>query len=119
MPIVVTYLNPNMRPDFIEGESWKQIDGNSPGLGTINLKSLSDSHRIIVNKSAIAKVDEFSEKRWQEMKDAEEAAAAAAAKKRSDEEAAKNARAAAATLALLQSKTLRGRVRRLLRIKPR
>ena len=113
MPLIVTYLNPNMRPDLIEGENWKQLDEASPRMGTINLKSLADGHKIIVNKSAVAKVDEFTVEAWQKLKDEEEAAAAAQAKARSDAEAAKNAKAAAATLALLESKTLRGRIRKL------
>jgi len=33
MPIIVTYLNPNMRPDIIEGESWFRLDTDSRGRG--------------------------------------------------------------------------------------
>jgi len=115
MPIIVTYLNPNMRPDIVEGVSWKQLDENSPRLGTINLKSLGDGHHIIVNKSAVAKAEEFTVEAWQKLKDEDEAAAAAQAKARSDAETKK--KSDAATLALLESKTLRGRIRKLFHVK--
>ena len=115
MPIIVTYLNPNMRSDVVEGVSWKQLDENSPRLGTINLKALDDGHHIIVNKSAVAKAEEFTAEAWQKMKDADEERAAAQAKARTEAENKK--KSDAATLALLESKTLRGRIRKLFHIK--
>jgi hypothetical protein len=114
MPIIVTYLNPNMRPDVIEGESWKKLDEDSPRMGTINLKSLGDGHRIIVNKSAVAKVEEIPEATWEMNVEAQ--------KKQQQEQAKAQVeakeKAAAATLALLEAKTFRGRVKRLLGRKP-
>jgi len=111
MPLVIHY--PGVRPDIVKGESWKQLDESTAKLGQVYMHDLEDDHRIIANKSNWIKVDEYTEKRWQEMKDADEAIAAAQAKAKSEAEAAKNAKAAAATLALLESKTFRGRLRRL------
>ena len=117
MPIIVHYINEHMRPDIIEGESWRQIDQDSPRMGTINLKTLDDGHRIIVNKSAVAKVEEFPEAAWQAMKDEQEKQAADQAKARSDAEADKKAKAAAATLALLEAKLFKNKLKRFLHIK--
>jgi len=119
MPIIITYLNPNMRPDFVEGDSWARLDADSPRLGTINLKSLDDGHRIIVNKSAVAKAEEYTKEArdaiLQKQKDAEEKQAADAAKAKSDAEIKK--KADAALLALLESKTVKGRMKKLFHIK--
>jgi hypothetical protein len=125
MPIIVTYVNPNMRPDVIEGESWKKLDESSPRTGTINLKSLTDGHRIIVNKSAVAKVEEIPQATWdmnveaqkKQQQDQLKAQADEKEKARLGAEEKKKA-AAAATLALLEAKTFRGRVKRLLGRKP-
>jgi hypothetical protein len=65
-PILISYINERMQPDVVEGESWKKLDSDSPRLGTINLKSLSDGHQIIVNKSAIAKVEVIPQAVWDE-----------------------------------------------------
>jgi hypothetical protein len=81
------------------------------------LKRIPDGGKIIVVKSALADVEEFTEEAWQKLKDDEEAAAADAAKKRSEDEAAKKSKAAAETLALLEGKTLKGRVKRLFGVK--
>ena len=62
MPIVITYLYGSV--DHVEGESWAKLDADSPRLGTINLKSLRDGHRIIVNKNSISKVEEFPQAVW-------------------------------------------------------
>jgi diadenosine tetraphosphate (Ap4A) HIT family hydrolase len=66
MPIIVHYNNERMQPDVVEGDSWKKLDSDSPRLGTINLKSLADGHRIIIVKSSIAKVEEISQQIWDE-----------------------------------------------------
>lgn len=118
MPIIVTYLNPNMRPDIIEGESWARIDQDSPRLGTINLKAIGDDHRIIVNKSAVAKVEEFPAETWEKMKQEQRDFEDAQNKQRADDEAKKKADAAAALLAHLEAKTLKSRVRRMFGKKP-
>jgi hypothetical protein len=107
-----------MRPDIIEGESWRQLDADSPRMGTINLKSLEDGHRIIVNKSAVAKVEEIPQMTWDANVEAQKKAQEDQAEARADAEAKKKSDAAAATLALLESKTLRGRLRRLFGRKP-
>jgi len=112
MPIVLFYLNGRQR--VVQGESWSQLNnagGQVPGC--VTLRRIPDGGKIIVVKSALADVEEFTEEVWQKLKDEEEAAAAAQVKKRSDDEADKKAKAAAATLALLESKTLRGRIRKL------
>jgi hypothetical protein len=62
MPIIVTYLTG--RQDIVEGESWARLDQDSPRLGTINLKTIQDGTRIIVNKSAVAKVEEIPPSIW-------------------------------------------------------
>ncbi len=119
MPLVISYINPNMRPDIVQGSSWRQLDGNTPALGTINLKSIGDGHRIIVNKSAVAKVEEFDDVDWdkmkQEQKDAEDAQAAAQVKAKDEQEAKRKKDredAAAATLAHLKGRTLPGLIKR-------
>jgi len=100
MPIIVTYLNPNMRPDIIEGESWFRLDTDSRGRGTIELKSLGDGgHHIIVNKSAVAKVEEFTTEAWAAMGEMQKKAEEAQAKARAEAER--------------KAKTLKGRVKRL------
>ena len=67
MPIVITYLSERVHPDIVEGESWTKLDSDSPRLGSINLKSLEDGHRIIINKNAVAKIEEFSSPLWEGM----------------------------------------------------
>jgi len=67
MPIIITYLSERVHPDIVEGESWTKLDSDSPRLGSINLKSLEDGHRIIINKNAVAKVEEFSSPLWEGM----------------------------------------------------
>jgi len=114
MPIIVHYINEHMRPDIIEGDSWRQIDQDSPRMGTINLKSLEDGHRIIVNKSAVAKVEEIPRATWDAGIEAQKKAQEEQEKRHADAEAKKKSDdAAAATLALLQSKTFKGRIKRL------
>jgi len=108
MPIIVTYLNPNMRPDIIEGESWKKLDEDSPRLGTINLKSLADSHRIIVNKSAVAKVEEIPQATWDaNTKAAEERATAEKQRTKRERDGVEKA--------ALEARKLKNRIRRLFR----
>jgi len=104
MPIIITYLNPNMRPDFVEGESWFRLDSDSRGRGMIELKSLSDSHHIIINKSAVAKVEEFTEETWAAMGEMQKKAEEAQAKARAEAER--------------KAKTLKGRIKRLFGRKP-
>ncbi|MBE3130609.1 MAG: hypothetical protein IMZ54_07815 [Acidobacteria bacterium] len=112
MPIILFYLNGRQR--IVQGESWTQLNNaGGQALGCVTLRRLSDGGKIIVIKSALADVEEFSEETWKKMKDEEEAAAADAAKKRSDDEADKKSKAAAETLRLLESKTVRGRIRKL------
>ena len=113
MPIVLTYLNGRQR--LVQGESWMQLNNaGGAALGCVNLKRIPDGGKLTIVKSALAEVEEFTEEAWakmmQEQKDAQEAQAAAQAK--SDAEAKKAADAA--TLALLESKTFRGRIKRLL-----
>lgn len=87
MPLVIHYLNPNMRPDIVQGSSWRQLDQNTPALGTIHLSAIEDGHRIIVNKAAVAKVEEFSEEAWAMMRDDQKKAHdEAEAKKQADAE---------------------------------
>jgi hypothetical protein len=110
MPIVLFYLNGRQR--IVQGESWAQLNnagGQVPGC--VTLRRIPDGGKIIVVKSALADVEEFSEEAWQKLKDEEEATAAAQAKARTEAENKK--KSDAATLALLESKTLRGRIRRL------
>ena len=95
MPIVVHYINEHMRPDIIEGESWRQIDQDSPRMGTINLKSLEDGHRIIVNKSAVAKVEEIPQVTWDANIEAQKKAQEEQENRQLLAEADKKARAAA------------------------
>jgi len=112
MPIILFYLNGRQR--VVQGESWSQLNnagGQVPGC--VTLRRIPDGGKIIVVKSALADVEEFTEEAWQKMKDDEEAAAAEQAKKRSEDDAAKKAKVASETLKLLESKTLRGRVKRL------
>ena len=117
MPLIVTYLNPQMRPDVIEGESWKKLDEDSPRMGTINLKALGDGHRIIVNKSAVAKVEEIPQDVWDANVEAQEKQRDDQAKAQADAEEKRKADAAANTLALLEGKTLKGRIKRLFGVK--
>jgi len=114
MPIVLTYLNGRQR--LVQGESWMQLNNaGGAALGCVNLKRVPDGGKITVVKSALAEVEEFTEEAWakmmQEQKDAQEAQAAAQAKSKSDAEVKKAADAA--TLALLESKTIRGRIKRI------
>jgi hypothetical protein len=115
MPIVLTFLNGRQR--LVQGESWAQLNNaGGAALGCVNLKRVPDGGKITVVKSALAEVEEFTEEAWakmmQEQKDAQEAQAAAQAKSKSDAEAKK--KSDAATLALLESKTFRGRIKKLL-----
>jgi len=115
MPIVLTYLNGRQR--LVQGESWMQLNNaGGAALGCVNLKRVPDGGKITIVKSALAEVEEFTEEAWakmtQEQKDAQEAQAAAQAKAKSDAEVKK----ATALLALLESKTIKGRVKRLLHI---
>jgi hypothetical protein len=116
MPIILSYISGRQR--LVEGENWKQLDESTPRAGTVNLRSIPEGRRIIAIKSSLEEIEEIPQAVWdaniQKQKDAEEAAAAEQAKKRSDDEADKKAKAAAATLALLESKTLKGRIRKLL-----
>jgi hypothetical protein len=113
MPIIVHYGN-NMRPDVVNGESWKQLDQATAKSGMIYLTDLGDGHRIIVNKAAWVRVDEIPQEKWDANVEAQK-------KQQQDQlksQAETKARAAAATLALLEAKTFRGRVKRLLGRKP-
>jgi hypothetical protein len=117
MLIVLTYLNGRQR--LVQGESWMQLNNaGGAALGCVNLKRIPDGGKLTIVKSALAEVEEFTEEAWakmtQEQKDAQEAQAAAQAKSKSDAEAKKAADAA--LLALLESKTIKGRVKRLLHI---
>ena len=99
MPIVLTYLNGRQR--LVQGESWTQLN-NAGGvaLGCVNLKRVPDGGKITVVKSALAEVEEIPQATWDaQMAEHEKAEA----KKAAD----------AALLALLESKTLRGRVKRM------
>ena len=116
MPIVLSYLNGRQR--VVQGESWIQLNnagGQVPGC--VTLKRIPDGGKIIVVKSALADVEEFTTEAWekmtQEQKDAEEAKAAAQAKAKSE----RDEKVRLETLALLQSKTIKGRVKRFLGIK--
>jgi hypothetical protein len=108
MPIIITYLNPNMRPDAIEGESWGRLDADSPRMGTINLKSLGDGHRIIVNKSAVAKVEEYPQAVWDANIETQRKAA-------EEKQWAKQEKAEAERDAAAETRKFKNRVRRFFR----
>ena len=116
MPIIITYLFGAQ--EIVEGESWKQLDENTPKLGVINLRSIADGHRIIVTKSAVAKVEEIPQAVWDANIEAQKKVKEEQEKARAEVEAKRKSAAAAATLALLRSKTVRGRIGKLFGRKP-
>ena len=97
--IIVTYQNGQKR--LVQAQSWRQLDSESAPLGAILLTKSESGGKLYAIKSAIQEVEEISQATWDaQMAEHEKAEA----KKKSD----------AATLALLESKTLRGRIKKLL-----
>ena len=94
--IIVTYQNGQKR--LVQAQSWRQLDSESAPLGAILLTKSDSGGKLYAIKSAIQEVEEISQATWD---------ANIEAQKKAQEEKA-------ATLALLESKTLRGRLRKLL-----
>jgi len=93
--ILVTYLNGQKR--LVQAQSWRQLDSESAPLGAILLTKSESGGKLYAIKSAIQEVEEIPQATW-DAKVAEH----------------EKADAAAATLALLESKTLKGRIKKLL-----
>jgi hypothetical protein len=94
--IIVTYQNGQKR--LVQAQSWRQLDSESATLGAILLTKSDSGGKLYAIKSAIQEVEEIPQATWD---------ANIEAQKKAQE-------AKAATLALLESKTLRGRLRKLL-----
>jgi len=108
MPVKLTYFSGRER--LVEGDSWQRLDENSASrLGTIILKSVPDGRKIIVNKSAVAEVEEIPQATWvgwiEEGK-----------KKQEEAEAQRKKELEAQARAALEAKKLKNRIKRLFRI---
>jgi hypothetical protein len=112
MPIILSYISGRQR--LVEGENWKQLDESTPRSGTVNLRSIPEGRRIIAIKSSLAEIEEIPQAVWDADVEAQKKAGEEQEKTRAEVEAKKKSdHTAMATLALLESKTLRGRVRKL------
>ena len=96
--IIVTYQNGQKR--IIQAQSWRQLDSESAPLGAILLTKSESGGKLYAIKAAVQEVEEIPQATWDAQMAAHEKAEA---KKAAD----------AALLALLESKTLRGRVKRM------
>jgi len=101
--IIVTYQNGQKR--LVQAQSWRQLDSESAPLGAILLTKSDSGGKLYAIKSAIQEVEEIPQATW----DAQVAAHEKAEAKKADD---------AALLALLESKTFKGRVKRLFGKKP-
>ena len=97
--------------------SWAEILSGPGRLGEIRLDAAPGVTRIIP-KSSIVNVFQFTEDAWKTAKDDAEVKQAAQEKQRAEAEAKRKSDAAAATLALLESKTLKGKIRKLFKRTP-
>jgi hypothetical protein len=108
MPVKLTYFSGKER--LVEGDSWQKLDESSAGrLGTIVLKSIPDGMRLIVNKSAVAEVEEIPKATWDGW--IEEGK-----RKQEEAEAQRKKELEAQALTALEAKKLKNRVKRFLRL---